>query len=698
MLVMPTGAPMQAKWDSPTMTSPQLPPYKMERPAYSTPPPVENTPANNECRTVDLRGRQVASFCLNREEYICLPQAFDLFLKNLVGGLHTVYTKLKRLSIHPVVCNVEQVRILRGLGAIQPGVNRCKLITRKDFEILYQDCTTASRPGRPPKRYPMLPPTADLMSHHARNSAVTNSLISQHDFSNYNKRPRMDHSAFDNTTHNDRRASGSPVKDDDKNHSSVPVLPGELHNNATANLAYLQAIRHQYQQAAASGLHNGLDPQQINPALAPFMMMSHPALFPSGIPPTSMAVLNHINQIAQSHAAGGAISNAAVAAAQLVAGGNAFHNANNQQDSGQTHSARENDKDSDSEEMHTQNKCFNNAILSNGMGSDGRTSPSSSVGSVQENRTGDMSDGSGGHPYGSRGSPKNPLGQKVIANNNGGGVNDNARQLGNKTSECDFTNADDETGLQTAANMSSMQNLLTNIQGLLKVAADNANLQEKHASYEIADLKLKLNQERQLRESAEQKLEDLGRAKADSESDLHHQRKENKRLQAKLVSMQRMLGHDVNSVENVEASQPSPRSLLSSPRIAHENQPDSSMTPTSDSSPVSSYPTATSYDGSVFSARISAVQTNANQRSTPSPQNDLTVSSNASNANNSNNYGSDDQSSPEYSRHSIMPEVRAPDLAIDLGIGRQERSEHLALQDARHYFKNSLLYQPSASQ
>ncbi|KYO37403.1 dachshund-like protein 1 isoform B [Alligator mississippiensis] len=92
---------------------------------------------------VDLRGAKVASFTVEGCELICLPQAFDLFLKHLVGGLHTVYTKLKRLEITPVVCNVEQVRILRGLGAIQPGVNRCKLISRKDFETLYNDCTNA---------------------------------------------------------------------------------------------------------------------------------------------------------------------------------------------------------------------------------------------------------------------------------------------------------------------------------------------------------------------------------------------------------------------------------------------------------------------------------------------------------------------------------------------------------------------------
>ncbi|CAD7682370.1 unnamed protein product [Nyctereutes procyonoides] len=99
----------------------------------------------NECRMVDMHGVKVASFLMDGQELICLPQVFDLFLKHLVGGLHTVYTKLKRLDISPVVCTVEQVRILRGLGAIQPGVNRCKLITRKDFETLFTDCTNASR-------------------------------------------------------------------------------------------------------------------------------------------------------------------------------------------------------------------------------------------------------------------------------------------------------------------------------------------------------------------------------------------------------------------------------------------------------------------------------------------------------------------------------------------------------------------------
>ncbi|KAJ3659126.1 hypothetical protein Zmor_010832 [Zophobas morio] len=125
--------------------------------SYNSPPPISTSdPTANECKLVDYRGQKVAAFIIAGDTMLCLPQAFELFLKHLVGGLHTVYTKLKRLDIVPLVCNVEQVRILRGLGAIQPGVNRCKLLSCKDFDTLYRDCTTASsRPGRPPKRAPV---------------------------------------------------------------------------------------------------------------------------------------------------------------------------------------------------------------------------------------------------------------------------------------------------------------------------------------------------------------------------------------------------------------------------------------------------------------------------------------------------------------------------------------------------------------
>lgn len=126
-------------------------------------PIARNTPENNEVKLIDYRQIKIASFTVDGKELICLPQAFEMFLKNLVGGLHTVYTKLKRLDIVPIVCNVEQVktfkiylnlicfikllifkvRVLRGLGAIQPGVNRCKLIAPNEFDILYDDCTNS---------------------------------------------------------------------------------------------------------------------------------------------------------------------------------------------------------------------------------------------------------------------------------------------------------------------------------------------------------------------------------------------------------------------------------------------------------------------------------------------------------------------------------------------------------------------------
>ena len=124
-----------------TTCSPMFPVLKLDKPVYSSPPPAASNPENNTCKLLEYRGAKVAAFNVDGRELICLPQAFELFLKHLVGGLHTVYTKLKRLDVVPIVCNVEQVRILRGLGAIQPGVNRCKLISPKEFDILYDDCT-----------------------------------------------------------------------------------------------------------------------------------------------------------------------------------------------------------------------------------------------------------------------------------------------------------------------------------------------------------------------------------------------------------------------------------------------------------------------------------------------------------------------------------------------------------------------------
>ncbi|KAM5179483.1 dachshund homolog 1 isoform 1-T1 [Mantella aurantiaca] len=246
------------------------------KPVYSTPSPVENIPQNNECRMVDLRGAKVASFTVDGCELICLPQAFDLFLKHLVGGLHTVYTKLKRLEITPVVCNVEQVRILRGLGAIQPGVNRCKLISRKDFETLYNDCTNASsRPGRPPKRTQSVtsPENPHIMPHSVP-GLMSPGMIPPTGSSD---------GSWEKEKLQSLPTQGSQAS---VNH---PNLPGQHNLPVTHPLNSLQQNHL---------LPNGLE--------LPFMMMPHP-LIPVSLPPASvtmaMSQMNHLSTIANMAAA-----------------------------------------------------------------------------------------------------------------------------------------------------------------------------------------------------------------------------------------------------------------------------------------------------------------------------------------------------------------------------------------------------------
>ena len=51
-------------------------------------------------------------------------QQYDPTTATTLSHASVTIILLSRLDIHPLVCNVEQVRVLRGLGAIQPGVNR----------------------------------------------------------------------------------------------------------------------------------------------------------------------------------------------------------------------------------------------------------------------------------------------------------------------------------------------------------------------------------------------------------------------------------------------------------------------------------------------------------------------------------------------------------------------------------------------
>ncbi|XP_038243835.1 dachshund homolog 1 isoform X2 [Dermochelys coriacea] len=547
------------------------------KPVYSTPSPVENTPQNNECKMVDLRGAKVASFTVEGCELICLPQAFDLFLKHLVGGLHTVYTKLKRLEITPVVCNVEQVRILRGLGAIQPGVNRCKLISRKDFETLYNDCTNASsRPGRPPKRTQsvtspenshimphsvpglmspgIIPPTGlgcllastvgcspehlareGLTAAAAAAAAATNAAIAEAMKVKKIKLEAMSNYHASNNQH------GTESENGDLN-SSVGSSDGSWDKEK------LQSPLTQGSQASVNhpslpGQHNlpvshPLNPLQQNHLLPnglelPFMMMPHP-LIPVSLPPASvtmaMSQMNHLSTIANM-----------AAAAQVQSPPSRV----------ETSVIKERVPDSPSPAPS----------LEEGRrpGSHPSSHRSSSVSSSPA-RTESSSDRIPVHQNGlSMNQMLMGLSPNVLPGPKEGDLA--GHEVGHETKRIHIEK--DETPLSTPTardsldklsltghgqplppgfpspflfpdGLSSIETLLTNIQGLLKVAIDNARAQEKQVQMEKTELKMELFRERELRETLEKQLAVEQKNRAIIQKRLKKEKKAKRKLQEAL--------------------------------------------------------------------------------------------------------------------------------------------------------------------
>ncbi|KAL6484988.1 hypothetical protein MHYP_G00070330 [Metynnis hypsauchen] len=484
-----------------TTSSPGVP--LPAKPVYSTPSPVENTPQNNECKMVELRGAKVASFTVDGCELICLPQAFDLFLKHLVGGLHTVYTKLKRLEITPVVCNVEQVRILRGLGAIQPGVNRCKLISRKDFETLYNDCTNASsRPGRPPKRTQsvtspenphimphsvpglmspgIIPPTG-LTAAAAAAAAATNAAI----------------------------AEAMKVKK-----IKLEVM-SSYHGNNT-------------QHGADS--ENGDLSSSVGLEL-PFMMMPHP-LIPVSLPPASvtmaMSQMNHLSTIANMAAAAQGqsapsrmvtsvikerVPDSPSPAPSLEDGRRPGSRPSSQRSSSVSSSPAHTESSSDRIPVHQNGLSMNHALLG--------LSPSILPGPKE----GDLAT----HDIGHEAKRMHPEKEEALM--------------------CTPTARDSYERLSLASQalppgfpspflfpdgLSSIETLLTNIQGLLKVAIDNARAQEKQVQLEKTELKMELFRERELRETLEKQLAVEQKNRAIIQKRLKKEKKAKRKLQEAL--------------------------------------------------------------------------------------------------------------------------------------------------------------------
>ncbi|KAM4048506.1 dachshund homolog 1 isoform 9-T9 [Anomaloglossus baeobatrachus] len=527
------------------------------KPVYSTPSPVENIPQNNECRMVDLRGAKVASFTVEGCELICLPQAFDLFLKHLVGGLHTVYTKLKRLEITPVVCNVEQVRILRGLGAIQPGVNRCKLISRKDFETLYNDCTNASsRPGRPPKRTQsvtspenphimphsvpglmspgMIPPTG-LTAAAAAAAAATNAAIAE-----AMKVKKIKLEAMSNY-HSSNAQHGADSDNGDLN-SSVGSSDGSWEKEKLQSLP-TQGSQASVNHATLPGQHNlpvshPLNSLQKNHLLPnglelPFMMMPHP-LIPVSLPPASvtmaMSQMNHLSTIANMAAAAQVqsppsrvetsvikerVPDSPSPAPSLEDGRRPGSHPSSHRSSSVSSSPARTESSSDRIPIHQNGLSMNQMLMG--------LSPNIIPGPKE----GDLAGLEAGHEA------------KRIH------MEKDETPLSTPTARDSF----DKLSLSGHGQplppgfpspflfpdgLSSIETLLTNIQGLLKVAIDNARAQEKQVQMEKTELKMELFRERELRETLEKQFAVEQKNRAIIQKRLKKEKKAKRKLQEAL--------------------------------------------------------------------------------------------------------------------------------------------------------------------
>uniref|UniRef100_A0A8C7D003 SKI/SNO/DAC domain-containing protein n=1 Tax=Oncorhynchus kisutch TaxID=8019 RepID=A0A8C7D003_ONCKI len=474
-----------------------------ERPVYSTPSPVENTPQNNECKMVELRGAKVASFTVDGCELICLPQAFDLFLKHLVGGLHTVYTKLKRLEITPVVCNVEQVRILRGLGAIQPGVNRCKLISRKDFETLYNDCTNASsRPGRPPKRTQSV--TSSENPHIMPHSVP--GLMSPGTF------PSSGLAAA--AAANAAIAEAMKVKK-----IKLEVMSG-YHGNAN--------------QHGADG-ENGDVSSSVGLEL-PFMMMPHP-LIPCSLPPASvtmaMSQMNHLSTIAnmaavaqqQSLPCRMVTSVIKVSCERVPDSPSPTPSLEDGRRPG-SHPSSHRSSSVSSSPAHTESSSDRIPIHQNGLSMNQMNqallglSPSILPGPKEGDLAHDMShEAKRMHIH----KDDNPMSTPT--------ARDSYERLS-------LTGQGLPPGFPSPFlfpdGLSSIETLLTNIQGLLKVAIDNARAQEKQVQLEKTELKMELFRERELRETLEKQLAIEQKNRAIIQKRLKKEKKAKRKLQEAL--------------------------------------------------------------------------------------------------------------------------------------------------------------------
>ncbi|XP_043913685.1 dachshund homolog 2 isoform X2 [Protopterus annectens] len=488
-----------------------------------------NSSTTSECKMVDLHGVKVASFIVDGQELICLPQVFDLFLKHLVGGLHTVYTKLKRLDISPVVCTVEQVRILRGLGAIQPGVNRCKLISRKDFETLYGDCTNASsRPGRPPKRSLgiTMQENARLLPHGVPGllspGLISPTGLTAAAMAEAMKLQKMKLMAM-NSFHGNGSQNGTESENEELNSNAGGSDSSWDKEKVQSPTPVTTTSQHGISHPTLSGQHglgsaHPLSPLQQNHLLTnrldlPFMMMPHP-LLPVSLPPASVAMamnqMNHLSTIANMAAAAQMHSPLSRVGASVIK--------ERIQDSPSPAPSLE-----DSQRPGSQASSHQSSSVSSSPSQHDHTSER--IGMLTNARDSELPD------------PDNVANIKKIQKDKDE-MQSAVPAVKPVLEKLSLAGQALPPGFPApflfADGLSSVETLLTNIQGLLKVAVDNTRVQEKQIQQEKKELKMELFREREMRESLERQLTAELQSRATIQKRLKKEKKAKRKLQEAL--------------------------------------------------------------------------------------------------------------------------------------------------------------------
>ncbi|KAK9309562.1 hypothetical protein QLX08_000804 [Tetragonisca angustula] len=466
--------------------------------SYNSPPPISTSdPTANECKLVDYRGQKVAAFIIAGDTMLCLPQAFELFLKHLVGGLHTVYTKLKRLDIVPLVCNVEQVRILRGLGAIQPGVNRCKLLSCKDFDILYRDCTTASsRPGRPPKRASV---GLSLATSHL---AAATGHHPQHSL----KKHRMDNGDYYENGHLDvPRMEKSPLLANGYNHPPTHLshmqfmqLGGHPGAGHTAILSPA-SLPHHLQAQAQARAEQGL---KVNPNMSNMEALARSGTVWENCRAAYEDIVKHLERLREERGD----------AERALALDQKPRDLSSHNGSSNGHSP-----------VLNLSKTAGSGSVGEHSGSEAEASHRSQDDEEEDDNLSEDLDDDNEKDEDLSDVPENlPL----------PAPGSESPQALNYSQIASAAVAVSQGGQDPS--VSSTETLLRNIQGLLKVAADNARQQERQINYEKAELKMDVLREREVKDSLERQLQDEQKVRVMYQKRLKKERRARKRLQEQL--------------------------------------------------------------------------------------------------------------------------------------------------------------------